>query len=785
MEKNYINNTKNNLVNLKSLIHSRLVLVVMLFLLSSNSINAQVNITAPNLAIPVCSGFPSSYSVLGNIVITEAANANFSLGTNVTLVLTCPTNFQFLVGTGSATVTGGRNLSITSLAVNATTITITYTCNGTNLSDTMTISGIQIRAITAASTGNINRTGGSGTINGLTNGTNVTNTITSVVGAYPTISTQPISNTACTNGIVTFSVTAAGATTYQWQKNGINITNGGIYSGATTNTLTITNPTVAENGASYTVILNNATCPTTSSAATITVIATPAAPTSITPSTAITICNGSSTTLNATSAGNTINWYTTASGGTSIGSSSSGVNFSVAPTTATTYYAEAQNASGCKSLTRTATAVIAIATAPVIEFTQGQNDPTYTINASSCGTIVGGGQNDLDIFSGNPGGSSTFQWQVSYNNGATWVDGPGPTSTTTQYVLDPVYTIYESVAGTYYFRVLITNNGCTRISNAIVLTVTGTASLIPGIIGSNQVFCAGTGNPAPFTATAPTGGTGTYIYQWQSSTDNSTFTTIAGATAATYVSPTLVQTTYFRRIAISNGCRGISNTVTVIISGLPTITTAANATSVCFNSNSQATTLPYSATTGIPTTYSITWNAAPTNSFSTVTNATLPLSQIAITVPANTVAGTYTGTVTVKNANGCVSTGTPFTLIVNPIPSGPTITPIGPTTICLGGSVTLTSNPGLGATAEWFSGSCGGTSVGIGNSITVSPTTTTTYFVQYSGACNTPICASVVVTVNTPHSITVQPIVSQTVCSDSSVNFSISTKICSISMRMC
>ena len=56
---------------------------------------------------------------------------------------------------------------------------------------------------------------------------------------------------------------------------------------------------------------------------------------------------------------------------------------------------------------------------------------------------------------------------------------------------------------------------------------------------------------------------------------------------------------------------------------------------------------------------------------------------------------------------------------------------------------------GTGATAQWYSGSCGGTLIGTGNSVSVSPGTTTTYFVRYSGTCNTTTCASVAVTVNT------------------------------------
>lgn len=79
----------------------------------------------------------------------------------------------------------------------------------------------------------------------------------------------------------------------------------------------------------------------------------------------------------------------------------------------------------------------------------------------------------------------------------------------------------------------------------------------------------------------------------------------------------------------------------------------------------------------------------------------------------------------------------------------------GTSTICAGSSTTLTASGGsasAGSTAittQWFSGSCGGTLIGTGNSITVSPTTTTTYYVRRVGQCSTTGCASVNVNVNT------------------------------------
>ncbi|MBK9734630.1 MAG: hypothetical protein IPO92_06545 [Saprospiraceae bacterium] len=54
---------------------------------------------------------------------------------------------------------------------------------------------------------------------------------------------------------------------------------------------------------------------------------------------------------------------------------------------------------------------------------------------------------------------------------------------------------------------------------------------------------------------------------------------------------------------------------------------------------------------------------------------------------------------------------------------------------------------GTGYSTQWFTGSCGGTLVFIGDAFTTSPASTTTYFVRYTGTCNTTTHVSVTVTV--------------------------------------
>jgi len=111
--------------------------------------------------------------------------------------------------------------------------------------------------------------------------------------------------------------------------------------------------------------------------------------------------------------------------------------------------------------------------------------------------------------------------------------------------------------------------------------------------------------------------------------------------------------------------------------------------------------------------------------------------------------------VTANNSSGS-STASTLYVTVNTPPTAPTgIT--GTTTICSGSSTTLTASggsTGSGCTYQWYSGGCGSGSVlGTGQSLTVSPTSNTTYYVLRVGTSpcgsTTTSCASVTVTVNT------------------------------------
>lgn len=133
--------------------------------------------------------------------------------------------------------------------------------NGTNISGANK-SSYTTPATTAADNGSlfsvvVSNGGGSVT----------SNNATLTVKLPPSITTQPANTTVKAGRTAKFTVTAAGATplSYQWRKNGTNI------SGATKSSYTTPATTQADNGALYSVVVTNSIGSVTSNNATLTV----------------------------------------------------------------------------------------------------------------------------------------------------------------------------------------------------------------------------------------------------------------------------------------------------------------------------------------------------------------------------------------------------------------------------------------------------------------------------------------------------------------------------------
>ena len=151
---------------------------------------------------------------------------------------------------------------------------------------------------------------------------------------------------------------------------------------------------------------------------------------------------------------------------------------------------------------------------------------------------------------------------------------------------------------------------------------------------------------------------------------NAPFSTTSGSISITVPAGT-AGGTYTGTVTPKNSACGngaTPRTITLIISA-PSITPSASPAQVCYSASNQTANLTYSGATATPTTYSVVWNAVPSNTFANVTNAAITATPIVLSIPAGTAVNTYTGTITVKNANGCTGPATSFSVNINGNPS--------------------------------------------------------------------------------------------------------------------
>ena len=158
----------------------------------------------------------------------------------------------------------------------------------------------------------------------------------------------------------------------------------------------------------------------------------------------------------------------------------------------------------------------------------------------------------LSVTGGSIGPLMTYEWQIS-SDGLIFT---AITSATGQ-----TYTPSSLNTTTFYKRIVNLNGGgppasCTAESSIIRINI---VDLNPGSLDERveQAYCFGT--MPPTLTSSITGGVqqdafssvGTISYQWQESLNDGTWTNIPSATQNYYNPPSLIQTTFFRRIAIS------------------------------------------------------------------------------------------------------------------------------------------------------------------------------------------------------------------------------------------
>jgi len=149
-------------------------------------------------------------------------------------------------------------------------------------------------------------------------------------------------------------------------------------------------------------------------------------------------------------------------------------------------------------------------------------------------------------------GSFTYQWKNSLDN-TTWSNITGATSESFQ---PPALTV------TKYYKRVTTDGSCGTIETNVI-TINVNSLLVPGVIVGNQTICYNT-IPAILTTLAPpSGGNGSYLYQWQKTEDGTTWSDITAANSDSYQPTALIKKTYFRKKVTSVSIDSYSNIVTV------------------------------------------------------------------------------------------------------------------------------------------------------------------------------------------------------------------------------
>ncbi len=209
-----------------------------------------------------------------DVVVTNVAGSVTSNG--AVLTVNNPISITTQPPT-SISVCENTNTGMSVVASGSGTISYQWKRNGVNLTNGGNIVGANTANLSLSPA--LAGSGGNYTCD-VTNvcGTVTSNTCVLTVNTAPNVTTDPTSQTVNAGVNVQFSVVATGTAplSYQWRRNGSNLSNGGNISGATNATLTITAVAEANEG-SYDCVVTNGCGNDTSLAATLTVNPVPCA----------------------------------------------------------------------------------------------------------------------------------------------------------------------------------------------------------------------------------------------------------------------------------------------------------------------------------------------------------------------------------------------------------------------------------------------------------------------------------------------------------------------------
>ena len=237
-----------------------------------------------------------------------------------------------------------------------------------------------------------------------------------------------------------------------------------------------------------------------------------------------------------------MNWFQTT--GTIVGNGSGTPQPTVTVTFSSSGVVKVNTTNPSGSATLNVTVVAALAGGTI-------SNPAQTINYNkvpasiNCPVATGGSCSTPNY---------TYQWQSSPDNG-TYTNITGATGQN--------LTFSTPLTATTYYRRQVTETTSGGTANSTVATVTVYPALVAGTISpSSQTVNYNTAGSL-LTLSGVSGGSGTYSYQWQSSTDAISWTPIGGAMTPTNTPAPATMKTYYRVSVKSNGDSTPSASATV------------------------------------------------------------------------------------------------------------------------------------------------------------------------------------------------------------------------------
>jgi hypothetical protein len=406
------------------------------------------------------------------------------------------------------------------------------------------------------------------------------------INSTVSITQQPTDVTVCENGNVSFtSAGSGGSINYQWQVSTDggttfnNITNGGVYSGATTATLTITGVTTAMNNYRYRCQLSNASCPTpaATNAAVLTVNTLPAI--SAHPQNAA-LCTGNNHTFTVSASGTAITyqWQVSSDGGATYNNIAGATSSSHSLTGVTSGLNGNRYrcvVSGVCTPAATSNAAVLTVVSPVSITAQPVNSTicesgnvTFNVTGSSAETII-------------------YQWQVSSDGGASWNNINGATAATLN--LNGV----TAAMNNNRYRCILSSATCPSpaTSNAATLTVNPRPTVTLSAAPTTKLL---PGRTTTLTATIQPSATGLDISWYRNGV------LIPGVTGTTYLVDVMNLGDYRVNIVnTSTGCNNQSNVLNISDS-------ASNRLFIFPNPNDGHFTVSYYNSTGASTSRTVT-----------------------------------------------------------------------------------------------------------------------------------------------------------------------------------